>query len=317
MGADADADTLALVTATAWSADYVDGTEVARVRLVSQTGKVIERRLVLGTDTAEWAHDRANVRNTVRHSLATVLVSQADDRNDHEPVYRFITRLSLGERVHVSRIEVTNVSPKIVLLLSQATLFDSTNGFSMPLPHYDLKKWQPIYNQQGALVLRNQNALPRAWLVAEAAAVSAEDALQLIRGQKASFDPLRTALLEVEPGRLSSLPGNQISSTSEARIVARENNRIAIDTRADTAAVLVVSEVNYPGWIATIDGKPADIITADYLLRSVVLPAGSHRVEMRYTAPAARRGALITLVSLFVFAGLCVYSRGWRGHCWK
>jgi len=54
-GAAAPADTLALVTATAWSAEAVDGTEAARVRLISGDGRVIERSLRLGEHTAEWS----------------------------------------------------------------------------------------------------------------------------------------------------------------------------------------------------------------------------------------------------------------------
>ena len=205
-----------------------------------------------------------------------------------------MSRLALGERMRVDRIEISNVSNKIVLLLSNATLFDSTTNFSMPLPHYDLEKWQPVYDQNGALVLRNQKALPRVWLVAEAEAMSAEEALRRIRGQGRAFDPQRTVMLEIEPRELPALPGGQVSPTATARIVVHENNHIAIDTSADTASVLIVSEVNYPGWVATVDGAGASIHTADFLLRGVILSAGVHRVEMRYTAPAARKGAVIS-----------------------
>ncbi|MCU1264983.1 MAG: hypothetical protein JWM21_1301 [Acidobacteria bacterium] len=308
-GVAAAADTLALITATAWSAEAVDGTEVARVRLISPHGRVIERLLRVGIDTAEWAHDRRNVRPLMRHSLATVLSSKAEDLSDHEPAYKFITRLALGARLQVDRIEISNVSKKIVLLLAHATLFDSINHFSMPLPHYDLEKWQPVYDHDGALVLRNQKALPRVWLVAEAEVVAAEEALQRIRGQGKPFDPRRTALLEIDPRELPALPGGPIAAAAGARIAAQESNRLVIETNAETASVLVVSEVNYPGWVATVDGARAPIHATDFLLRGVVLPAGSHRVEMRYTAPAARWGALISVCTLIVIGGLLIYAR--------
>jgi len=66
------------------------------------------------------------------------------------------------------------------VILNKATLFDSRTNFSMPLPHYDLNKWKPVYDDGGAQILRNERALPRAWLVAEAEAVDGEEALRRI-----------------------------------------------------------------------------------------------------------------------------------------
>lgn len=47
--------------------------------------------------------------------------------------------------------------------------------------------------------------------------------------------------------------------------------------------IAVFSEIYYPdGWHATIDGKPAEIGRADYILRTMYIPAGKHTVEMRF-----------------------------------
>jgi hypothetical protein len=308
-GAAAEADTLILVTSTAFSAEAVDGTEVARVRLISSRGKVIERPLLLGIDTAEWAYDRPGVRPLIRHSLPNIFSSAAADQSDPLPSYRFISKISLGERMVVDRIEISNPHNKIFFLMSHATLYDSAAKFSMPLPHYDLKKWQPVYSDEGSLVLRNKNALPRAWLVAEAETVTSEDALMRIRGQGLAFDPRHTALLEVDANNLPQLPGGVVSSLATARVTDHSDNKLHIETNADSKTILIVSEVNYPGWVATVDGNPATIYQADYVLRGVEVPAGSHQVVMRYTAPAARRGAIISLATLLFVIGMTVYAR--------
>jgi uncharacterized membrane protein YfhO len=52
--------------------------------------------------------------------------------------------------------------------------------------------------------------------------------------------------------------------------------------------------------MATVDRQPATIHTANYLLRGLLLPAGAHRIEMRYTAPAARTGAMISAITLLL-----------------
>jgi uncharacterized membrane protein YfhO len=72
---------------------------------------------------------------------------------------------------------------------------------------------------------------------------------------------------------------------------------------------LIVSEIFYPGWEATVDGQRAQIHLADYLLRGVALPAGQHKVEMRYVAPGARNGAIISALTLALLGGLFLIAR--------
>jgi hypothetical protein len=137
--------------------------------------------------------------------------------------------------------------------------------------------------------------------------------LRRIRGESThEFDPRRTALLEVRPDELPPLPGGALAPESTAKVVSYEPNRLAIETSAPTPTVLVVSEIFYPGWAATIDGQPARISLADFLLRGVALPVGQHRVEMRYVAPAARIGAIISVLTLALLAGLAFYTRRGR-----
>jgi hypothetical protein len=146
--------------------------------------------------------------------------------------------------------------------------------------------------------------------VGEAEAVDGEEALRRIRGESdREFDPRRTALLEVKPEELPSLAGGTLAPGAQARITEYQPARLVIETKAQTATVLVVSEIIYPGWEATVDGAAARIDATNYLLRGVAVPAGAHRVEMRYPAPAARNGAIISLLSLLVIGGLIAYAR--------
>jgi uncharacterized membrane protein YfhO len=60
----------------------------------------------------------------------------------------------------------------------------------------------------------------------------------------------------------------------------------------------VVSENYYPGWRATVDGKPAAIGRADYTLIGVELPAGARSVDLNFTSPAYERGKAITWLAI-------------------
>jgi uncharacterized membrane protein YfhO len=107
---------------------------------------------------------------------------------------------------------------------------------------------------------------------------------------------------------MPALAGGALGPESAARVSVYEPNRLVIETRASSASVLVLSEINYPGWEATVDGAAASIHATDYLLRGVYVPAGEHLVEMRYRAPAARNGAIISALSLCALGALLFYS---------
>jgi uncharacterized membrane protein YfhO len=59
-----------------------------------------------------------------------------------------------------------------------------------------------------------------------------------------------------------------------------------------------VSENFYPGWKATVDGKPARIGRADYTMIGVELPAGARSVELDFTSPTYERGKVITWIAI-------------------
>jgi hypothetical protein len=307
----AEGDTLALVTVLSNSVELKQETIVAKVRLHMQGGATVERDLRAGVDTAEWAHERPDVRAVIQHTLAPVFDSRAGDESHSFSSHRYLARLPLGARARVDRMEITNVTESVPLNLVKATLYDSADKNSTPLVLSSSGEWEPIYQKDSALLMRNRRALPRAWLVGEAEAVDGEEAIKRIRGESETvFDPRRTALLEVKPEELPALAGGELPPGATARIVAYEPSRLVIETSAQGAAVLVLSEIIYPGWEASVDGVATRIHATNYVLRGVAVPAGAHRVEMRYRAPAARVGALISACALLLLCGLTLYD--WR-----
>ncbi len=314
-GAVRPVDQLALVTALENSASEVQGATVARVRLHTNDGRVIERDLRAGFDTAEWAHERPDVRATIAHGLAPIFDSRAGDAAHSFVANRYWARFKLDGPEQIVLVEIVNVTRGATLDLARATLFDSrTTGISTPLVAATRSEfWTTVYDRDQVQILHNTRALPRAWLVTEAQAVDGEEALRRIRGEsEQEFDPRRTVLLEVRPDELPILPGGELPPQSTTRMLSYEPNHLLIETDAPTATVLVLSEIIYPGWQATVDGHQVRINVADFLLRSVVLPAGKHRIEFRYTASAARNGAIISSFTLLLLGGLFVYERRTR-----
>src|SRR5207248_1854616 len=103
---DTTADTLALVTSLANAADIEQGTPVARVRLLTADGTYIERSLRAGIDTAEWAHERPDIRPVIRHTLATVFDRQVGDQANSYQACRYVTRIALGTRARIKEVEL-------------------------------------------------------------------------------------------------------------------------------------------------------------------------------------------------------------------
>lgn len=194
---------------------------------------------------------------------------------------------------------------------------DAAPPAAAPPPNLSPARWETMLERDGVMVLRNRRAQPRAWLVAQAEAVDGEEALRRIRGESRNgdddnareFDPRQTALLEVRADELPNLSGGALAPESTIRLVSYEPTRLTLETDAPQATVAVVSELFYPGWEATVDGVARPVYLTDFLLRGVAVPAGRHRIEMRYRAPAARNGALISLSTLLSFILLSVYAR--------
>jgi hypothetical protein len=267
-------------------------------------GRRIERELKAGVDTAEWAHERAEVKAEVRHGLPRVFASLPGDERNTFPALRYFTKFDLNEKTAVERVELKGVAEGVALAVWKATLYDSSGDTAFPLTEPLPEHWRKVYDYDNVQIYENPRALPRAWLVPKVEIVNGEEALRRIRGEsERPFNPREVALLEPVDGVKINFPQEEFETPAEARIASYEPNRLAIETVADKRAALVVSEINYPGWEATIDGQPATIYAANYLLRAVIVPEGKHRVEMRYTAPAARRGAIISALALAFIAG--------------
>lgn len=295
----ATVDSLSLVSNLTHSGSLRQEEPVAKITIHTADGREITRELKAGVDTAEWAHERADVRPVIQHSLAPIFSSQPGDDKNSFPSYRYWSRIELGENTNVDRVQITSQTREASLIIWKATLYNSRGGAVSLLTQRLPDHWRKVFDYDRVKIYENPRALPRVWLTPWAEVVSPEEALRRIRGEGEMFNPRETTLLEIAPEELRQLSVGKFENTAEARIVGYESGHLVIQAEADKPSVLVVSEINYPGWVATVNGQRATIYAANYLLRGVLLPAGAHRVEMRYVPPAARSGALLSALTLF------------------
>ncbi|HUJ27932.1 MAG TPA: YfhO family protein [Myxococcales bacterium] len=103
------------------------------------------------------------------------------------------------------------------------------------------------------------------------------------------------------------------SSNGQVLWMASEPEHLAFEIDADQATAFVLGDQFTPGWTATLDGAPAAIYPANVAARGIAVPAGHHRVEMRYRTPGLVAGALLTLLGVLIGAALATMRRWTSG----
>jgi len=317
-----EADTLALVTTLVDSVAMENGTPVARVEIQTEDGQTISRDILAGVHTAEWAYERSGVRAVIRHALPPVFDTTPAEEQNTFPAHRYLAVMPLGQRHKIDDITIKKIPNTAPLKVWKAGIYDSVTKSSVQLyavgekerisKILDPDRWTEVHRTKDTIIYRNSRAMPRVWLVGEVKVVEPEESLRTITGDNnATFDPHKLALIETD-GKpapfLSQLSNGNVLSGASAKITSYKPNELKIETSADQPSFLVVSETNYPGWIALIDGKEEPIFQTDYLLRGVALPEGRHTIEMKYTASWFWKGVYFSLLTLLIIVALAAYE---------
>ncbi|HTC21945.1 MAG TPA: hypothetical protein VK859_13900, partial [bacterium] len=140
---------------------------------------------------------------------------------------------------------------------------------------------------------------PLVWAPGKVSLVDGEDGVLRAMGAE-DFDPYRESYYSQpfdpeDEGPLGHTPALLYWKESKEGL-----NEEIFNLRLANAAPVVFSEVVYPGWTAQIDGRPARIYTADYLLRSLAVPQGEHVIRFYYRP--------WWLIPLIVFGFIWIFS---------
>jgi Bacterial membrane protein YfhO len=151
-----------------------------------------------------------------------------------------------------------------------------------------------------ASVFENRRVLPRAWLAHQVDELSTPKAVRLHLSD-AGFDAAGTALVSSPLAAGDRLPAQAPpAGTDVVTITQYAPEAVTISTQSPAAGVLILSDEAFPGWQAQVDGAPVAILTVDYGLRGVYLPAGTHRVSFIYAPESFRLGAEITAAAILL-----------------
>ena len=168
-------------------------------------------------------------------------------------------------------------------------------------------------NKEGVQqALENPNANGNAWFVSKIKFVQSGDeemkALDNLKTkEEATFmkPALTKGIFNFETGK---------DSTSTIELTSYKPNHLKYTSNNSKNGFGVFSEMYYEkGWIATIDGKDAEIYNVNYVLRGLQIPAGKHTIEFKFEPQVVKTGSTIALIStllMLLTIGLGIFY--WR-----
>ncbi|MEO8699317.1 MAG: hypothetical protein ABI867_04710 [Kofleriaceae bacterium] len=136
-------------------------------------------------------------------------------------------------------------------------------------------------------------------------AVAPDDALSLLYPQGGGTGVLRGSSVLRGGGSSQEDRGPPLACP----IDRWEHGAIDVDCTTDVAGYAVVSSSAAAGWSVSVDDGDAEWVTADVLRRGVAIPAGSHRIEWRYTTPGLGLGVLIAGIGIALLVALYLANR--------
>ncbi len=212
----------------------------------------------------------------------------------------------------VELASATPASIRALSLLSVADFLQHPEGDPIRVPGTRV-----AYRGPDGVVYSNANALPRVFLVQRQQTVDGEEAA-LAAATAPGFDGRSLAVTESRlPGLPESTGADAGGSAGRARLASYEAEKVVAKSNAPRRSLLVLTDVHYPGWKAFVDGEEAPVERVDYLLRGVMVPAGSHTVEFRYEPASVRAGLIISalgVVALLAALGVGLQQRRRAGH---
>ena len=313
---------IGLVTHLRCSEGVPQGAVAATVRSVYEDGRTEERQLHAGIETGESGLNDPEQVHRVQHRAPIDTFADPGAPG----AFRAFTRIALEGSPRLTRIEIDTPDTNGWMTLDRLTLVDA-DGHSHPVSAPgvwldDRERWREeshfatsrtsdrgadadAPNEQTYTVFENTRALPRSWMTSRIVALDDRDAVEAVhRGflpDGRRFNPREVTIVAPEEG---AAPGPYPQGGGTAVVQQISDGRITVRASSPGGGFMVLSEVDYPGWRATIDGNRSDVRRADVALQGVVVPPGEHTVEFALVSTTRRAGIIMSLLGLAACAAL-------------
>jgi hypothetical protein len=169
----------------------------------------------------------------------------------------------------------------------------------------------------GQSLWKNPDRLPMAYLSRGARILKSNDEAINLLTESTQDIPVDVAVITEEiagPGLRPAPVGRQ---PGDVKMVEFDYDGAVYDVKANYETYLVENALNYPGWFAKVDGKPAELRTANGFLRAVKVPVGNHRVEFGFRSASLVAGVWTSVIAfgcwIIIIALALILRRGTAG----
>ena len=156
-------------------------------------------------------------------------------------------------------------------------------------------------------IMRLENKIPHVYIVNKAVIKPFDEVLPFMKS--AEFDPLEMVVFESQYKSVLFYPNGNSAPEASSKILEYQNESIRISVSTKKPGYLILSEIFYPGWKATVGGKETGILPGNFLLRVIPVPAGKHEVHLFYVSWPFRIGMIISLLTLTASLLFILWSR--------
>jgi hypothetical protein len=291
-----------LVAMLVRSPDALQDEAVAELTLRAADGREERRMLRAGREVAEWAYRRPDVARALGHQPVEV----AFDRPGRDGAGQsFLGALFYAERPLAATLPVREISlrylrPSGALELYGLTLADT--GAARRLTRADLARFRRVYRDADVTLLENRLVMPRASVLHHAVTAGPAGSLATTEEVGHRLDEIAVIETAGPPPRLTPGP------PEPATILREEPTALVIDVNSTGDGLLLLADAAYPGWRASVDGAPVELLRADHQFRAVHVPDGRHVVRFAYEPEAVRLGAAISGAALVAAAGVVAWA---------
>ena len=154
------------------------------------------------------------------------------------------------------------------------------------------------------LIYENLNAFPRAFLVPEFEYAESQNAAFIKVWKMTHADYQRKVILEQRPAEgFPSREAAPLDLAAKVTDITHGPNSVSMDVSTPVDAFLVCSDNYDRRWTAELDGKPVPLYQGNYVMRTVPVPAGVHKLEMRF----ALGQKAIPMNRLHIWTAWCLY----------
>lgn len=215
-------------------------------------------------------------------------------------------------RIYQEMLEGFRIDPRIPLNLGSFKMLSMLNTRYF-ISQKEVPGCQVVrgFEESPVKVFESPYAMPRAYFVAQDTVFSTAEGTNYENHRNKIFGFINSDKFEVsETAILEETPPFEIEASREnmVKITGYDIHRIELETSVAKPAHLVLSEIYYPaGWKAYVDGQETKIYKTNYLLRSIFLQPGSHKIEFVFEPLMFPLGMWISISLALILVGIAVF----------